>query len=129
MVKLLVLLILLSSAGTFLAHVIEAYRDGYLREVQMTIKSIVTRSLICSAVALTTVGSASAQLYNQGDLPNPDQRYVSPSPQVTQMYDTAEDILPWPFNLLSKIFGAVGHATEQSLRPQSQTPPDESFGQ
>jgi len=31
MVKLVVLLIVLFSAGTFLAHAIEAYRDGYLR--------------------------------------------------------------------------------------------------
>ena len=31
MVKLTVLLIVLFSAGTFLAHAIEAYRDGYLR--------------------------------------------------------------------------------------------------
>ena len=93
----------------------------------MTIKSIMTRSLICFAVALATVGSASAQWYNQGDLPNPDERFVPSPPQVSQMYDT--DILPWPFNLLSKIVGAIGHATEQSLQPQSQTPPDdESFG-
>jgi len=34
----------------------------------MTIKSIVTTSLICSAVALATVGSALAQWYNQGGL-------------------------------------------------------------
>ena len=40
----------------------------------MTIKSIVTTSLICSAVALATVGSASAQWYNKGELPNPDER-------------------------------------------------------
>ena len=31
MVKLIVLLIVLFSAGTFLAHAIEAYRDGHLR--------------------------------------------------------------------------------------------------
>ena len=31
MVKLAVLLIVLLSAGIFLAHAIEAYRDGYLR--------------------------------------------------------------------------------------------------
>jgi len=95
----------------------------------MTIKSIVTRSLICTAVALATVGSASAQWYDKGELPNPDERYIPPSPQVSQMYDTAGDILPWPFNRLSKIVGAVGHATEQSQQPQGQTPPDdESFG-
>src|SRR5215471_9233796 len=70
-------------------------------EVQMTIKSILTTSLICSAVALATVGSASAQWYNQGELPNPGERYIPPSPQLTQMYDTAGDILPWPFNRLS----------------------------
>ena len=31
MVKIVVLLIVLFSAGTFLAHAIEAYLDGYLR--------------------------------------------------------------------------------------------------
>ena len=83
----------------------------------MTIKSIVAKSLICTAVALATVCSASAQLYNQGDLPNPDERFVPSPPQITQMYDTAGDILPWPFNILSKIVGAGGHAIEQSQQP------------
>ncbi|MBV8970322.1 MAG: hypothetical protein JO331_14860 [Verrucomicrobia bacterium] len=95
----------------------------------MTIKSIVTKSLICSAVALATVSSASAHQYNQGELPNPDERFVSSPPQVSRMYDTARDIVTWPFNLLSKIVGAVGQTAVQSQQPQSQTPADdEPFG-